>query len=238
MAYTNDSLMKSVDWITIVIYLALVILGWVSICGACYDYGDMDLLSFNTNSGKQLVWMGGALLLGFLILMLEDKIYDWFAYVFYAFMLLLLFVTPYLAEDINGSYSWLKLGPVSLQPAEFAKFATALVLAKFISTYGFVMGELKKSIPVFMLIFLPMLLIVLQRETGSALVYLAFFLMLYREGMPGSILFVGVCAVVYFVVGIRFGQNLMPDDCTPMGEFIVFSLVTLWSAALVYDYCG
>ena len=238
MAYTNDSLMKSVDWITIVIYLALVILGWVSICGACYDYGDMDLLSFNTNSGKQLVWMGGALLLGFLILMLEDKIYDWFAYVFYAFMLLLLFVTPYLAEDINGSYSWLKLGPVSLQPAEFAKFATALVLAKFISTYGFVMGELKKSIPVFMLIFLPMLLIVLQRETGSALVYLAFFLMLYREGMPGSILFVGVCAVVYFVVGIRFGQNLMPDDCTPMGEFIVFSLVTLWSAALVYAYCG
>ena len=238
MAYTNDSLMKSVDWITIVIYLALVVLGWVSICGACYDYGDMDLLSFNTNSGKQLVWMGGALLLGFLILMLEDKIYDWFAYVFYAFMLLLLFVTPYLAEDINGSYSWLKLGPVSLQPAEFAKFATALVLAKFISTYGFVMGELKKSIPVFMLIFLPMLLIVLQRETGSALVYLAFFLMLYREGMPGSILFVGVCAVVYFVVGIRFGQNLMPDDCTPMGEFIVFSLVTLWSAALVYAYCG
>ena len=107
MAYTNDSLMKSVDWITIVIYLALVVLGWVSICGACYDYGDMDLLSFNTNSGKQLVWMGGALLLGFLILMLEDKIYDWFAYVFYAFMLLLLFVTPYLAEDINGSYSWL-----------------------------------------------------------------------------------------------------------------------------------
>ena len=137
MAYTNDSLVKSVDWITIVIYLALVVLGWISICGACYDYGNMDLFSFSTNSGKQMVWIGGALFLGFIILMLEDKMYDWFAYIFYALMMLLLFVTPFLAEDINGSYSWLKLGPVSLQPAEFAKFATALALAKFIHTYGF-----------------------------------------------------------------------------------------------------
>jgi rod shape determining protein RodA len=82
-----------------------------------------------------------------------------------------------------------------------------------------------------------MVLIVMQRETGSALVYLAFFFMLYREGMPGSILFAGVCAVVYFVVGIKFGQDLMPDGCTPMGEFIVFTLITLWSASLVYAYC-
>lgn len=237
MAYTNDSLVKSVDWITIVIYLALVVLGWISICGACYDYGNMDLFSFSTNSGKQMVWIGGALFLGFIILMLEDKMYDWFAYIFYALMMLLLFVTPFLAEDINGSYSWLKLGPVSLQPAEFAKFATALALAKFIHTYGFSLGKLRSSLPVLMLILLPMVLIVMQRETGSALVYLAFFFMLYREGMPGSILFAGVCAVVYFVVGIKFGQDLMPDGCTPMGEFIVFTLVTLWSASLVYAYC-
>ena len=209
MAYTNDSMIKSVDWITIGIYVALVALGWVSICGACYDYGDMNLFSFDTNSGKQLVWMGGAVVLGFVILMLEDKIYDWFAYLFYAFMMLVLLVTPFLAEDINGSYSWLKLGPISIQPAEFAKFATALVLAKFISAYGFSLGKLKTSIPVFALVLLPMVLIVLQRETGSALVYLAFFLMLYREGMPGSILFTGISAVVYFVVGIRFGADLL-----------------------------
>ena len=237
MAYTNDnSLVKSVDWLTIVIYLALVSLGWVSICGACYDYGDMDLFSFDTNSGKQLVWMGGALFLGFIILMLEDKIYDWFAYLFYAFMMLVLFVTPFLAEDTKGSYSWLKFGPISLQPAEFAKFATALALAKFINTYEFVMGKLKVSIPVFFLILLPMGLIVLQRETGSALVYLSFFLMLYREGMPGSILFAGISAVIYFVVGIRFGQDLLPDESTPVGEFAVFTLVTVLCAALVYAY--
>lgn len=237
MAYTNDSLVKSVDWITIAIYVALVTIGWFSICGACYDYGDMDLFSFDTNSGKQLVWIGGALALGFVILMIEDKIYDWFAYIFYALMMLLLFITPFLAEDINGSYSWLKLGPVSLQPAEFAKFATALALSKFISAYGFSIGKFKTSFPVLMLVLLPMILIVMQRETGSALVYLAFFLMLYREGMPGAILFAGISAVVYFVVGIRFGNEWMPDECTPIGEFAVFSLITLMSAVLVYAYC-
>jgi len=237
MAYTNDSLVKSIDWITIVIYLALVLLGWISICGACYDYGEMNLFGFDTNSGKQLVWMGGAFFLGFIILMLEDRIYDWFAYLFYGLMMVVLFVTPFLAEDTKGSYSWLKFGPVSLQPAEFAKFATALAVAKFIGTYGFIMGKLKTSVPVFLLILLPMVLIIMQRETGSALVYLAFFLMLYREGMPGSILFTGVSAVIYFVVGIRFGQDLMPDGSTPVGEFAVFSLVTVLAAALVYAYC-
>lgn len=238
MAYTNDNMFKSVDWITIVIYLALVTLGWFSICGACYDYGSMDLFSFDTNSGKQLVWIGGALGLGFLILMLEDAIYDWFAYIFYALMMVLLFVTPFLAEDIKGSYSWLKLGPVSLQPAEFAKFATALALAKFIGANGFTMNKLKSSIPVFSLILLPMILIVMQKETGSALVYSAFFLMLYREGMPGSILFTGISAIVYFVVGIRFGHDLMPDECTPLGEFAVLSLITFLCASLVYTYCS
>ena len=237
MAYTNDSVTKSVDWITIVIYLALVVLGWISVCGASYDYGEMNFFSMDTRTGKQLLWIACSLGLGFIILMLEDKIYDWFAYIFYGAMMILLLITPFFAEDINGSYSWLKFGSVSLQPAEFAKFSTALALAKFMSSHGFTMNRLKYSIPVIGMILLPMLLIVLQRETGSALVYLAFFLMLYREGMPGAILFTGICAVVYFVVGIRFNQDFLPDDCTPIGEFAVLSLITVLSASLVYAYC-
>lgn len=237
MAYTNDSMVKSVDWFTVVIYLALVVIGWISICGASYDYGDMDFFSMETRAGKQLLWIACSLGLGFVILMLEDRIYDLFAYLFYGAMMVLLLVTPFLAEDTKGSYSWLKFGPVSLQPAEFAKFATALALAKFIDVSGFAMNRLKYSIPVIGMILLPMILIVLQRETGSALVYLAFFLMLYREGMPGSILFTGICAVVYFVVGIRFSHDLMPDDCSSVGEFAVLTLVTVLSAVLVHVYC-
>ena len=237
MAYTNDSLVKSVDWLTICIYLALIIIGWTSVCGASYDYGDVNLVSMDTRAGKQLLWMGCSLGLGFVILMLEDKLFDWFAYTFYIGMMLLLLVTPIFAEDTKGSYSWLKFGSISLQPAEFAKFATALVLAKFMNTYGFTMGQLKYSLPVVGMILLPMVLIIFQRETGSALVFLAFFLMLYREGMPGSILFSGICAVVYFVVGIRFGHELMPDECTSIGEFVVLSLIVLFSVSLVYVYC-
>ena len=238
MAYTNGSLIKSVDWITICIYLALVILGWISVCGASYDYGEIDLLSLDTRSGKQFLWIGCSLGIGFILLMLEDKFYDWFSYILYLGMMILLAITPFLAEDINGSYSWLKFGPVSLQPAEFAKFATALALAKVMNTYGFTMAKLKNSLLVVGMILLPMLLIVLQRETGSALVYLSFFLMLYREGMPGSILFTGICAVAYFVIGIGFSQELLPDGETYMGEFLVLSLIVIFTACLTHAYCG
>ena len=237
MAYTNGSLVKSVDWLTICIYLALIVLGWISVCGASYDFGDVNLISFETRAGKQLLWMGCSLGLGFILLMLEDKLFDWFAYLFYIGMMLLLLITPFIAEEIKGSLSWIKLGPVSLQPAEFAKFATALALAKLMNVYGFTMERLKYSLPAVAMVLLPMVLIILQKETGSALVFLAFFLMLYREGMPGSILFSGICAVVYFVVGIRFGHEMMPDGCTSIGEFFVLLLITIFSASLVHVYC-
>ena len=120
MAYTNGNMIKSVDWITIAIYLVLIVMGWFSICGASYDYMDMDFFSFESRAGKQLVWMGCSIVLGFVLLMLEDKLFDWFAYILYAVMMILLFVTPFLADNTKGSYSWLKFGPVSLQPAVFA----------------------------------------------------------------------------------------------------------------------
>jgi rod shape determining protein RodA len=228
---------KSVDWWTVAVYVALVVFGWFSVCGASYDYSDMDFLSFSTRAGKQLVWIGCSMGLGFVLLMLEDRLYDMFSYLIYGAMMLLLFVTPFLAEDTKGSYSWLKFGPVSLQPAEFAKFATALAIARFMNVYGFTMSNWKHAATVVGMILLPMLLIILQRETGSALVYSAFFLMLYREGMPGSILFAGICAVVYFVVGIRFSEELMADGMTVVGEFWVLLLIMVLSAVLVHVYC-
>ena len=237
MAYTNGSLVKSVDWLTICIYLALIVLGWISVCGASYDFGDVNLISFETRAGKQLLWMGCSLGLGFILLMLEDKLFDWFAYLFYIAMMILLLITPFIAEETKGSLSWIKFGPVSLQPAEFAKFATALAVAKLMNVYGFTMERLKYSLPAVAMVLLPMVLIIFQKETGSALVFLAFFLMLYREGMPGSILFTGICTVVYFVVGIRFGHEMMPDEYTSKGEYFVLLLVTIFSASLVHVYC-
>ena len=236
MVTRNDSLWKTLDWVTICIYLLLVIAGWLSICGASYDYGDRDFLDFSTSAGKQFVWITCSFGLGFVLLMLEDRMYDMFAYIIYIGLILLLIVTIFIAPDTKGSRSWLVMGPVSLQPAEFAKFATALALAKYMNSYSFSIKKEKCALVLGLIIFLPMLLIIGQKETGSALVYLAFFLVLYREGMPGVVLFAGVCAVLYFIVGIRFGEVNIADTPTSLGEFVVLTLILLFSGIMVWIY--
>ena len=231
------SIIRSLDWWTIGIYLALLVFGWVSVCGASYTYGDNDIFSLATRSGMQIVWIGTSICLGFVLLMLDDRCYDTFAYIIYGVLLLLLFATIFNPHDIKGSHSWLVLGPLRLQPAEFGKFATALAIAKLMSTYGFSMQRWKDFAAAVTIILLPMLFIIGQRETGSALVYLSFFLMLYREGMPGSILFTGVAMVIYFVVGIRYEDTFLWDTPTSVGKFTVLLLVQIFSAVMVQVYC-
>lgn len=239
MARATDrqpSMLGSLDWWTIGIYLALLTFGWVSVCGASYTYGDTDIFSLDTRSGMQIVWIGTSVCLGFVLLTLDDHFYDTFAYVIYGALLLLLFATIFNPHEIKGSRSWLVLGPLRLQPAEFAKFATALAVAKLMSTYGFTMSNWKHFASACMVVVLPMLFIVAQKETGSALVYLSFFLMFYREGMPGSILFTGVAMVEYFVVGVRFEQVPLWDTPTSLGVFIVLLLIQVFTAGLVRSY--
>lgn len=232
----RNSIWKSIDWLTVVIYLLLIACGWVSVCGASYDYIDHDFFDFSTRAGKQFMWIICSFGLGFVLLMLDDKMYDLFAYIVYVLLAALLIATIFIAPDTKGSRSWLILGPVSLQPAEFAKFATALALAKCMSTYGFSINNKKNALTAVFLILFPMVLIILQRETGSALVYLAFFLVLYREGMPGAVLFAGICAVVYFVVGIRFSETCIAGTPTPAGEFAVLLMALLFAAGMVRMY--
>ena len=235
MAYKKDSV--SVDWWTVALYLVLVICGWFSVCGASYDYGNPDFFDLGTRAGKQLMWIGCSLVLGFVLLMLEERFYDTYAYLVYGVLLLLLFGTIFNPHEIKGSRSWIVLGPVSLQPAEFAKFATALALAKFMGEYTYSIERGRDMLVSLAIILVPMVLIICQKETGSALVYLAFFLVLYREGMTGSILFAGVCSIIYFIVGIRFGGDMMSDELTSWGEFSVLGLILVFSGLLVNSYC-
>ena len=207
MVTRNDSLWKSLDWVTICIYLLLIVGGWFSVCGASYDYGDRDFLDFSTRAGKQFVWIICSFGLGFVLLMLEDRMYDMFAYIIYIGMIILLIVTIFIAPDTKGSRSWLVMGPVSLQPAEFAKFATALALAKYINSYSFSIKKEKCALVLGFIILLPMLLIIGQRETGSAL-----------------------------VVGIRFDEVFIADTPTPLGEFIVLLLILLFAGGMVWVY--
>lgn len=234
-------MLKSIDWFTILIYLALLALGWMSICGACYEYGQprdfLSLASFGTRTGMQLVWIGSSIILGTIILLLDDRLFDTFAYLIYGLLIVLLFVTPFLAHDIKGSMSWIKIGSFSFQSAEFAKFATSLALAKFMSSYGFKLQGSWKNLGICMLLMLvPMALIVMQKETGSALVYLSLFLMLYREGMPGSILFLGLSAVAYVVVGLRFADEMVFDGTTSLGLLLVMTMIVVFVVGMILSY--
>ncbi len=226
----------NIDWVVLSLYLILLVCGWFSICGASHELGDTNFFEWSTRTGKQLVWIACALALGFVIMMTSDRYYDTLAGFFYWLMMLVLLVTPFIAKDIKGSRSWVSLGFCNIQPAEFAKCATALAVAKLIDEYGFTLDKMRNFFKAAGLVLLPMVLIVLQRETGSALVYLAFFLMFYREGMPGSILFIAVAAVVYFVVGIRFGTTELPGTLSSVGEFVVLTLIWLFTIGMLHVY--
>ena len=159
MAIRNVNLWRSIDWVTIVLYFVLITFGWLSICGATYDFGDPDFLRFGTFTGKQLLWIGCALVLALVLLNIEKKYYEMLAYPIYIGFILLLIVTIFVAPDIKGSHSWLAFGPIRIQPAEFSKFATALCLSRLLSTYGFSMERRSDMVKMLAVIVLPMLLL-------------------------------------------------------------------------------
>ncbi len=233
---TNVSVFRSVDWITIILYILLVSIGAVCIYAASYDFDNASLFDLNEFSGKQVLWIGLSLALGCSILILDYRIYKIYAYPIYGTVILVLIATIFLAPDIKGSRSWLQFGFMSLQPAEFGKFATALALAKLFDSYNFTLNaKMSNYFRALIIIFLPVSLILLQKETGSALVYFSLIFVLYREGMSGMVLISILCAIVYFVVAVKFS---LPEVMgMPIGEFSVFVLIMLIFVLLLLFYC-
>ena len=232
----DGDILRGIDWITVGLYLVLVVMGAVSIYAASYDYDNASMFDFSEFSGKQFLWIALGLVLGFSLLLIERRIYEAYAYPVYGVMILLLIATIFVAPDIKGSRSWLVLGPVSIQPAEFAKFATALCLAKLFSGYNFVLNRsLGNYAKAALIIMLPIVLIIMQKETGSALVYTSLVFVLYREGMSGFVLFAGLCSVVYFIVAVKFTETVMLG--IPTGEFAVLVMVMVILVAMLLIYC-
>jgi len=235
---SSKGIFLSIDWMTILLYVILIVWGWFSVCGACYDFNNPDLFAWETNSGKQIVWAGTSLVLAAVLMLIEKRFYDTAAYVIYGAMMILLAVTIVIAPDTKGSRSWLPIGGgQKIQPAEFAKFAVALALGKLMDQYGFTVRKTKDIAIAIGMIILPMLLIIAQKETGSALVYFAFFLMLYREGMTGSLLFTGFACVTYFVVGMKYSEEFITDMPVSIGEFTVLLLTMIFTIVMVWVYC-
>lgn len=227
-ASRNGNIWQHVDWLTIGLFLLLAVFGWLNIYGASYTFDQTSIFDFSNRAGKQFTWLMGSLLLGTVLLMIDYKTYDVLTYIAYGAMLLLLLATPFLARDIKGSMSWISLGPVSLQPAEFAKCVVALTIAKYMGRYDYKIRTWHDLIVPFVLVGVPALIImVLQKETGTALVFASFLLVFYRQGMSGYVLWMGVAAVALFIISIRFGGVPLPLGTGSVGILTCMLMLTV-----------
>lgn len=199
----------NIDWPTIGLYAALVILGWLNIYAAIYD-GTMHqhIWDLSLNSGRQLMFIAASLIIIVGIVVIDARFYEAFAYIFYVIILVLLLVVAFAGKEVGGNKAWLGIGSYGVQPSEFAKFITALAVAKFIGSVGFRMDNLRNQAILFVLIGLPMAMIQLQKDTGTALVFTSFVLVFYREGMSPFLLIVGISAAAIFILTLLVPNQL------------------------------
>ncbi len=212
----------SFDWVLILIYLALVFIGWLSIYSTTYDPQITEFFNLSNLYFKQLLWIGFGFALIVFILSLEVKFIERFSSLFYLIALVFLLGLFLFGKSINGATSWYSIGPLTLQPSEFAKAATALALAKYLSDLQTDLKTLKGQLNALVLIALPALIILPQPDPGSALIYTAFFFPLYREGLAGVYLFVGFSLIVLFISTLLFGVTAISISTLLIGATLFY----------------
>lgn len=201
----QGEVIRNIDWQIVIIYVFLVFAGWLNIYSAVFDENAASIFDVGQKYGKQLIWIGAAFLLAIGILILDSRLYFTFAYGFYFFVIVSLVGVYLFAPEIKGARSWFEVGPLRVQPSEFAKLATSVVVARFMGRYDFKIQRLSDMVKLLGLLAIPGILIVLQGDAGSALVFSSFFLVFYREGMPFSIILLGVYAILIFALSIIWG---------------------------------
>ncbi len=200
---------KNIDWATVFIYLLLVLIGWISIYSSVHDETHQSVFDFGHRYGKQMVWIIAAFLLALVSISVDTRFFYVFSYLFYALSILLLIAVLFLGIEVNSSKSWFNLGFFQIQPSEFAKLSTSLVLARFLSTHGDKINNNRNLLKMGGLIFLPIILILLQPDVGSATVFLAFFLALFREGLSPKIILAMFMALGLFVLALLLDELIL-----------------------------
>lgn len=199
----NTSIFYNVDWITVLTYLVLILMGWLNIYAAVYNEEHHIITDISQKYGKQLIWIGTSLLIALIILIIDENFFTAFAYFIFGALLLANIAVPFLGREVKGSSSWFRFGDFGIQPAEFMKFAANLALAKFLSNQNIKIADYKNTIVSLLIIGIPAIIIMkLQNETGLAIVFAAFILMLYREGLSVNYLIIGVLAAILFILAL------------------------------------
>ncbi|HCQ15077.1 MAG TPA: rod shape-determining protein RodA, partial [Cryomorphaceae bacterium] len=202
----NRSVFANIDWFLVLLYLLLILMGWGNIYAAVFNEENSSIMDMSQEYGRQLIWILTSLFLAILILFTDGKIFQALAYPIYFVSLLTLLGVLLFGKEVAGARSWFAIGSFSLQPSEFAKFATALALARFASTDGISIKRWRDRLIALGFIFMPAVLIIPQPDPGSALVYSALLLVLYREGLPGDYIFFGLSLAVLFILSLLFDQ--------------------------------
>ena len=198
-----------VDWTAVLVYVLLVLMGWINIYAAVYDESHASIFDLSQRYGMQLVWIGVSASLAIAILLIDDKYYHILAYPLYWGMLLVLLAVLFLGKEVNGAKSWIMIGPVAFQPTELAKFTTSLALARYMSSYSFDIHRFKDLVRVFVILLLPVAIIMLQNDTGSALVYGSFLFMLYREGFNKWVYVALIMVISLFVFSFLLEPSVL-----------------------------
>ncbi|MBT1699596.1 rod shape-determining protein RodA [Fulvivirgaceae bacterium PWU4] len=197
----EQNITQKIDWVTVGLYMAIVFMGWLNIFAVTYHQGEnQSIFDLSLNSGRQLMFIVTSGILVAAILIIDRQFYETFAYIIYGFILFLLLLVPIIGKEVGGNKAWLGIGSFGVQPSEFAKFATVLVVAKFIGSIGFRMDNLRNQAVLFALIGAPMLLILLQKDYGTAMVFLVFLIVFYREGMSPFLILIGLGAAAIFIL--------------------------------------
>ncbi|HZI25627.1 MAG TPA: rod shape-determining protein RodA [Chryseolinea sp.] len=198
------------DWVTVALYASIVFMGWLNIYAVTYDQSaEISIFSLQLNSGRQLLFIAGAVIIIMGILIMDMRFYETFGYVIYGFIMFLLLLVPIIGKEVGGNKAWLGVGSFGVQPSEFAKFATALAVAKYMGSVGFKMDQLRNQVILFVMIGVPMLLILLQKDTGTALVFTVFTVVFFREGMSPMLIIMGIIAAIIFILTLLVDEKYL-----------------------------
>ena len=233
-----------IDWVAVGLWAFLVVFGWVNIYAATYSGEHATVFDFDTFHGKQLVWIIAAAVIAVVVTLTEPRFFSNTAYIIYGAVLVLLVVTLFIATVTKGATSWINLGPFKLQPSEFAKFATALALAKYMSAIDVEWKQTRTKVAALIVIGVPAALVFLQHDTGSALVFTAFVFPLFREGLSGVILIIGVAAIALFVLALLVNKYILLGILVVLAVLYLFvwlnkrSARDYWRVAAVIACCA
>lgn len=242
----RESISGKVDWLTVLLYALLVLIGWLAIYSAVYDAEETNIFSSSLNSGRQFQWMVASAIIAFVILIVDSRFYITFSYPMYVFVLLFVASVMAIGTEVKGQQNWIRLGGFQMQPSELAKFAVSLAVAKYLSGLNVDIRKWRDKWKAFAIIGIPMLIVAVQGDAGSAIVFMSFALVLFRDGLESYFLIIGAAVVVvsvlsliiekFLLIGILFALALLIIYVARRNKKLIMAIAGIWLLTSAYTF--